>query len=50
MPAKPFDYFCDSLADEKGAKERASYILKPISEYHKKAKKILELGVAHLED
>jgi hypothetical protein len=45
MPAKPSDYFWDSLADEKGARERANYVLKPIGKYHKKAKKILELGV-----
>jgi len=43
MPAKPFVYFWDSLADERG-KERAEYVLKPINQYHKEAKEILELG------
>jgi hypothetical protein len=28
MPTKPFDYFWDSFADEKEAKERANYVLK----------------------
>jgi len=48
MPAKPFDYFWDSLTDEKGAKERANYVLKSISEYHKKAKK--KIHVTQLRD
>jgi hypothetical protein len=39
MPAKPFDYFWDLLADKEEAKKRAHYVLKPIGEYHKKAKK-----------
>ena len=47
MPPKPFVYFWDSLADEEGAKERASYVLKRIREYNKKARKILELGVGN---
>lgn len=48
MPAKPFVYFWESLTAtttaKERAKERAEYVLKPISRYHKKAKKILELG------
>ena len=44
MPAKPFVYFWESVAVKERAKERAEYVLKPINQYHKKAKKILELG------
>jgi SAM-dependent methyltransferase len=32
------------VAVKERAKERAEYVLKPINQYHKKAKKILELG------
>jgi hypothetical protein len=46
MPAKPFVYFWESLdeAVKERGKERAEYVLKPINQYHRKAKKILELG------
>jgi cyclopropane fatty-acyl-phospholipid synthase-like methyltransferase len=45
--SKPWVYFWESLDTSKnneGGKERASDILKPINEYHKHAKKILEIG------
>lgn len=44
MPAKPFVYFWEFVTAKERAKERAEYVLKPINQYHKKAKKILELG------
>jgi ubiquinone/menaquinone biosynthesis C-methylase UbiE len=44
MPAKPFVYFWESVTVKERAKEGAEYALKPINQYHKKAKKILELG------
>ncbi|MGD0978839.1 MAG: class I SAM-dependent methyltransferase [Candidatus Bathyarchaeia archaeon] len=46
ISAKPYVYFWESLelAVKERAKERAEYVLKPINQYHKKAKKILELG------
>jgi cyclopropane fatty-acyl-phospholipid synthase-like methyltransferase len=45
--SKPWVYFWESLDTSKnneGGKERARYVLKPINEYHKHAKKILEIG------
>jgi cyclopropane fatty-acyl-phospholipid synthase-like methyltransferase len=43
--SKPFIYFWESLkTSNKGARERARYILKPVNEYCKRAKKILEIG------
>jgi SAM-dependent methyltransferase len=45
--SKPWVYFWESLdtsKKNKGGKERARYILKPVNEYHKHAKKILEIG------
>jgi precorrin-6B methylase 2 len=45
--SKPWVYFCESLdtsKKNKGGKERARYVLKPINEYHKHARKILEIG------
>ena len=42
--SKPFVYFWESLTSKEGARERARYVLKPINEYHKQAKKILEIG------
>jgi SAM-dependent methyltransferase len=44
MLAKPFVYFWESVTVKERAKERAEYVLKPINQYYKKAKKILELG------
>lgn len=41
---KPFLSFWESTTSEEVARERARYVLKPISEYHKQAKKILEIG------
>jgi len=42
--SKPFVSFWESLTSKEGAKERARYILKPVSEHHKQAKKVLEIG------
>jgi len=45
--SKPWVYFWESLDTSKkneGGKERARYVLKPINEYHKHARKILEIG------
>lgn len=44
--AKPFVHFWESVqhGGKKAAKERADYVLKPINEHHKQAKKILEIG------
>jgi len=42
--SKPFVSFWESLTSKEGARERAHYILEPISAYHKHAKKILEVG------
>jgi len=40
-----FTNFWELLSDKKAAKARAGYVLKPINKYHKKAEKVLELGV-----
>lgn len=43
--SKPFIYFWESLkTSNKRARERARYVLKPVNEYCKHAKKILEIG------
>ena len=45
--SKPWVYFHDSLdtsKKNKGGKERARYVMKPVNRYHKSAKKILEIG------
>jgi len=43
--SKPFMYFWESLkTSNKGGRERARYVLKPVNEYRKNAKKILEIG------
>jgi SAM-dependent methyltransferase len=45
--SKPWVYFHESLdtsKKNKGGKERARYVLKPVNEYNKNAKKILEIG------
>jgi SAM-dependent methyltransferase len=42
--SRPFVDFWESLTSKQGARERAHYILKPIEEYHKQARKILEIG------
>jgi len=45
--SKPWVYWWEALdtsKKNKGGKERARYVLKPINEYHKHAKKILEIG------
>ena len=42
--SKPFVSFWESLTSKDGARERARYVLEPINEYHKQAKKILEIG------
>ena len=45
--SKPWVYFHESLdtsKKNKGGKERARYVMKPVNEYHKRAKKILEIG------
>ena len=42
--SKPFAYFWESLLSKEEGRERARYILKPINEYHRRAKKILEIG------
>ena len=42
--SKPFVSFWESLTSKEGARERARYVLKPVNEYHKRAKKILEIG------
>lgn len=42
---KSFVNFWESIADERGAQERADYVLKPINKYNKYVKKVLELGV-----
>jgi SAM-dependent methyltransferase len=43
--SKPFMYFWESLkTSNKGGRERARYVLKPVNEYLKHAKKILEIG------
>jgi len=44
VPAKPFVYFWESVTVKERARERAEYVLKPIDQYCKKAKRILELG------
>lgn len=42
--SKPFVYFWESVTRKESAKEKAEYVLEPISKHHKKAEKILELG------
>jgi len=42
--SKPFLSFWESTTSKEVARERARYVLKPINEYHKQAKKILEIG------
>jgi len=42
--SKPFVYFWESLTSKERGRERARYILKPINEYHRRAKKVLEIG------
>jgi SAM-dependent methyltransferase len=43
--SKPLIYFYESLTESKrGGRERAHYVLKPVNEYHKHAKKMLEIG------
>ena len=42
---KDFIHFWPSITSKKGARERADWVIKPINKYHKKSKKILELGV-----
>ena len=45
--SKPWVYFHESLdtsKENKGGKERARYVMKPVNEYFKDAKKILEIG------
>jgi len=45
--SKPWVYFHESLdtsGKNKGGKERARYVMKPVNEHHKHAKKILEIG------
>jgi SAM-dependent methyltransferase len=43
--SKPFIYFWESLkTSNKGARERARYVLKPVNEHFKDARKILEIG------
>jgi cyclopropane fatty-acyl-phospholipid synthase-like methyltransferase len=43
--SKPFIYFWESLTtSKKRGRERARYVLKPVNEYFKNAKKILEIG------
>ena len=43
--SKPFMYFWESLkTSNKGGRERARYVLKPVNEYRKNAKMILEIG------
>jgi cyclopropane fatty-acyl-phospholipid synthase-like methyltransferase len=42
--SKSFVSFWESLTSKEGARERARYILKPVSEYRKQAKKVLEIG------
>ena len=42
--SKPFIYFWEMLTKKKGGRERAAYVLKPVNEYLKHAKKILEIG------
>ena len=45
--SKPWVYFHESLdtsKKNKGGKERARYVMKPVNEYNKHAQKILEIG------
>jgi SAM-dependent methyltransferase len=44
--SKPFVYFWESVqhGGKKAAKERADYVLKPINEHHRQAKRIMEIG------
>jgi len=43
--SKPFIYFWESLkTSNKRGRERARYVLKPVNEYCRRAKKILEIG------
>jgi trans-aconitate methyltransferase len=42
--SKSFATFWESLTSKEGAKERARYVLEPVNEYRKQAKKILEIG------
>ena len=42
--SKPFVSFWESLISRGGAKERARYVLEPVKEYRRQAKKILEIG------
>jgi SAM-dependent methyltransferase len=42
--SKPFVSFWESLTSKEGARARAHYVLKPVNEYRKQAKKILEIG------
>ena len=42
---KHFIHFWPLITSKKDAKKRAGWVLKPIDKYHKKARKVLELGV-----
>jgi len=42
--SKPFIYFWESLRNKKEGRERADYIVKPINDYYRHAKKVLEIG------
>ena len=45
--SKPWVYFhasLDTSGKNRGGKERARYVMKPVNEYNKRAKKILEIG------
>ncbi len=42
---KDFIYYSPSMLKEEYAKKRAKWILEPINKHHKRAKKVLELGV-----
>jgi len=42
--SKPFVYFWESMTSKEEARERTHYVLEPISQYHKQARKILEIG------
>jgi len=44
MPAKPFVYFWETVTSKERAKERADYVLRPIHDYRKNARRILEIG------
>ena len=42
--SKSFVSFWESITNKEVARGRAHYVLKPVNEYHKQAKKILEIG------